>query len=223
MTSVVAPAKDQPTSQQEGRFKESFPGVSTLPLDEVKARRYGETEKGEVNRGTFVRVDYSGDLEQAVNGQIDYDWSVGYALLAMAAYFDRDTVSLPGIAKYFRALNDRAWSDANRMMRFQNMRGGKVRVGAVAMPDSDYFSPEKGDALYAFEVALALEKLRMDRLKALHSLADATDDFQAQDFIESEMSVQAGLVKELGDRACELKRVGTGHGVFHFDERIDSL
>jgi hypothetical protein len=35
-----------------------------------------------------------------------------------------------------------------------------------------------GDALYAFEVALALEKLRMDRLKALHSLADATDDFQ---------------------------------------------
>jgi hypothetical protein len=89
MTSVVAPAKDQPTSQQEGRFKESFPGVSTLPLDEVrgqgfstenqgctgcsgeppamptawqdaqpaarlapalqvKARRYGETEKGEV-------------------------------------------------------------------------------------------------------------------------------------------------------------------------------
>jgi hypothetical protein len=85
----------------------------------------------------------------------------------MAAYFERDTVSLPGIAKYFRvsalgagagvwslgvlapplvwatvgvrlvpsvfalaqdthssrvqALNVRAWSDANRMMRFQNM------------------------------------------------------------------------------------------------------
>lgn len=36
-------------------------------------------------------------------------------------------------------------------------------------------------------------------------------------------SVQALAIREMGSYVCELKRVGTGHGVFHFDERIDSL
>ncbi len=35
-----------------------------------------------------------------------------------------------------------------------------------------------GDALYAFELALALQKLNLDKLKALHRLADQGDDFQ---------------------------------------------
>ncbi|EFN56891.1 hypothetical protein CHLNCDRAFT_144557 [Chlorella variabilis] len=254
MTSVVAPEKREPTSQTEGKYKESLPGVVNLPLDEVKQRRYGETQQGQVNRATFVRVDYAGELEEAVNRQIDFDFSLGYTLLAMAAYFDRDTVSLPGIAKYFRSMSESSWSDAEKKIAFQNMRGGKVQLMAVPMPDSDYYNADKGDALYAFELALALQKLGLDKLKAMHGLADQSDDYQvgqgaagaavagllnvagadvaalfmsaavlAQDFIEDEMSSLAKTVKELGDRACELKRVGTGHGVFHFDERIDSL
>lgn len=77
------------------------------------------------------------------------------------------------------------------------------------------------DALYAFELALALQKLCLDKLKALHRLADQGEDFQAQDFIEDEMSAQAGVIKQLGDYVCELKRVsGDRLGVFRFDEEL---
>ena len=51
--------------------------------------------------------------------------------------------------------------------------------------------PRPGDALYAFEVALALERLAFDRMRDLHGVADKADDFQAQDFIEAFMTKQA--------------------------------
>ncbi|PSC68126.1 ferritin-chloroplastic-like [Micractinium conductrix] len=112
-------------------------------------------------------------------------------------------------------------------------------MGAVPMPDSDYFNADKArrahstfssfpthtrcsDALYAFEVALSLQKLCLDKLKALHKAADGADDFQAQDFIETEMSKQAGRIKELGNYVSELKRIGKGLGTFTFDERLDA-
>ncbi|KAI7840647.1 hypothetical protein COHA_005668 [Chlorella ohadii] len=71
MTSVVEPQKQAPTGQTEGRFAEAIEGVVTLPLAEVKEKRYGETERGQVNKATFVRVDYAGDLEEAINRQIE--------------------------------------------------------------------------------------------------------------------------------------------------------
>ena len=45
----------------------------------------------------------------------------------------------------------------------------------------------KGDALYAFELSLSLEKLNNDRLIALHHVAAEADDANMQDFIEGEL------------------------------------
>lgn len=41
MASVVAPQHREPSSQQEGRFKESLAGVANLPLDEVRHACWG--------------------------------------------------------------------------------------------------------------------------------------------------------------------------------------
>ncbi|KAL4423395.1 hypothetical protein ABPG77_009973 [Micractinium sp. CCAP 211/92] len=223
MATVVSAHKSEPTSQQEGAYKETLAGVGSRPLEEVKAKRYGETTKGEVNRASFVRTDYAMELEEGVNRQIDFENSLGYISLAISAYMDRDTVALPGCAKFFRAsaMSEKEFGDACKFMAFQNTRGGRVQLMAIPMPDSDYYSREKGDALYAFELALALQKLNLDKLKALHRLADQGDDFQAQDFIEDEMSAQACVIKQLGDYVCELQRVsGDRLGVFRFDEEL---
>ena len=43
----------------------------------------------------------------------------------------------------------------------------------AAYSQVEYDHPEKGDALYAFELSLSLEKLNNDRLIALHRVAEA--------------------------------------------------
>ena len=41
----------------------------------------------------------------------------------------------------------------------QNLRGGRVQLAALLAPQVRYDHAEKGDALYAAELALSLEKL----------------------------------------------------------------
>ncbi len=65
----------------------------------------------------------------------------------MYAYFDRDNVALRGLAKYFSKSAADERSHAERLMEFQNRRGGRVRLAQIPMPNSDFDDAEKGDAL----------------------------------------------------------------------------
>ena len=58
----------------------------------------------------------------------------------------------------------------NPMACLQNMRGGKVKLQSIIMPDLEFGNPEKGDALYAMELTLSLEKLNNEKLLALHKV-----------------------------------------------------
>ncbi|KAL1204466.1 Ferritin-3 [Cardamine amara subsp. amara] len=50
---------------------------------------------------------------------------------------------------------------AEMLMEYQNKRGGRVKLQPMVIPqsESEFDHPEKGDALYAMELALSLEKL----------------------------------------------------------------
>ena len=48
------------------------------------------------------------------------------------------------------------------------MRGGRVKLQSIIMPDLEFGNTEKGDALYAMELTLSLEKLNNEKLLALH-------------------------------------------------------
>ena len=67
-------------------------------------------------------------------------------------------------------------------------RGGCVQLANIVMPQMEFGGPEdKGDALYAMELALSLEKLNFQKLRALHDVADAAGDAQMCDFIEGSL------------------------------------
>ncbi len=72
----------------------------------------------------------------------------------------------------------------------QATRGGRVKLAALAAPPSDYNHEEKGDALYAMELALALEKLNFKMLFQLHEVAEKHNDANFTDFIEEMLSEQ---------------------------------
>ncbi|MBA0596343.1 hypothetical protein Goarm_009850 [Gossypium armourianum] len=89
------------------------------------------------------------------------------------------------------------------------------------MPLSEFDHAEKGDALYAMELALSLEKLTSEKLFNLRNVAVRNHDVQLTDFIEGEfLAEQVEAIKKISEYVAQLRRVGKGHGVWHFDQML---
>ena len=150
----------------------------------------------------------------------------------MAYYFDREDVALQGFHKYFKEQSDEEREHAQKLMKFQNQRGGSVRLFDVRKPATgmtgtvrffpDAFSPTDnwGTPLDALTEALALEKKVNESLLKLHAIASANADAQMCDFLESHyLTEQVEAIKQLADHITNIKRVGPGLGEYLFDKK----
>ncbi|XP_073140548.1 ferritin-4, chloroplastic-like [Henckelia pumila] len=172
-------------------------------------------------QASLTRHEYSDFCEDAINDHINVEYNVSYVYHAMFAYFDRDNVALKGLAKFFKESSIEEREHAEKLMEYQNKRGGQVQLRSVMMPISNYDHLEKGDALYAMELALSLEKLTNKKLLKLHKVADENNDSQLADFLESEfLAEQVESIKKISEYVAQLRRVGSGHGVWHFDQML---
>ncbi|THU68044.1 hypothetical protein C4D60_Mb05t31090 [Musa balbisiana] len=142
---------------------------------------------------SIARQKYDDDCEAAINEQINVEYNNSYIYHALFAYFDRDNVALKGVAKFFKESSEEERVHAEKLMEYQNKRGGRVKLQLICRPPSELDHPEKGDALYAMELALCLEKLTNEKLLNLHSVADRCNDAQLTDFIESEFLEEQGF------------------------------
>lgn len=149
------------------------------------------------------------------------EYNVSYVYHALYAYFDRDNVALKGFAKFFKESSDEEREHAEKLMKYQNIRGGRVKLHSVVAPPSEFEHVEKGDALHAMELALSLEKLTNEKLLSLQSVAERNNDAQMQEFIESEfLGEQVEAIKKIAEYVTQLRMVGKGHGLWHFDQRL---
>jgi len=161
------------------------------------------------------RQNYHSEAEAGINRQINMELYASYCYQSMAFYFDRDDVALPGFAKFFKSSSDEEREHAEKFMKYQNKRGGRIVLQDIKKPDRD----EWGTGLEAMQVALALEKNVNQALLDLHKVATAHDDAQMCDFLESEyLEEQVKAIKELGDHITNLKRVGPGLGEYMYDK-----
>lgn len=160
------------------------------------------------------RQNYHEECEAGVNKQVNMELYASYVYLSMSAYFDRDDVALPGAHKYFKKASEEENEHAQKLMKFQNQRGGRVKLNDIKAPEKDEWC-----SLYdAFSVALDLEKKVNQSLLDLHGVADSHKDPQMCDFIETHyLTEQTEAIKEIGDYLTQLKRVGTGLGEYIFD------
>ncbi|PNW78664.1 hypothetical protein CHLRE_09g387800v5 [Chlamydomonas reinhardtii] len=178
-------------------------------------------DKTNQNIQSLARVDFHPACEAAINEQVNIEYNVSYLYHALWAYFDRDNVALPGLAAFFKAGSEEEREHAELLMEYQNRRGGRVVLGAISMPDLDLSASEKGDALYAMELALSLEKLNFQKLRQLHSVADEHGDASMADFVEGELlNEQVEAVKKVSEYVSQLRRVGQGLGVYQFDKQL---
>ncbi|CAI8586342.1 unnamed protein product [Vicia faba] len=168
---------------------------------------------------SLARHKFHAESEAAINEQINVEYNVSYVYHAMYAYFDRDNVALKGLAKFFKESSEEERGHAEKLMEYQNKRGGRVKLQSIVTPLSEFDHADKGDALYAMELALSLEKLTNEKLLNLHSVASKNGDVNLADFVESEfLGEQVEAIKKISEYVAQLRRVGKGHGVWHFDQ-----
>ncbi|KAL8162639.1 hypothetical protein V2J09_014128 [Rumex salicifolius] len=198
--------------------------ANSMPLTGVVFEPFEEVKKElsmvpTVPQDSLARHKYATDCEAAINEQINVEYNVSYVYHAMFAYFDRDNVALKGLAKFFKESSEEEREHAEKLMEYQNMRGGKVKLQSIVMPVSEFEHAEKGDALYGMELALSLEKLVNEKLLNLHSVAEKNNDVQLQEFVEGEfLNEQVEAIKKISEYVAQLRRLGKGHGVWHFNQ-----
>jgi len=160
------------------------------------------------------RQNYHEESEAGINRQINMELYASYCYQSMAFYFDRDDVALPGFSKYFKHASEEEREHAEKLMTYQNKRGGRIVLQDVKQPERN----EWGTGLEAMQVALQLEKSVNQSLLDLHKLCSSHDDPQMADFLESEyLEEQVKSIKEIGDHITQLKRVGPGLGEYTYD------
>ena len=137
-------------------------------------------------------------------------------LIIQSAFFDREDQALPGFSKFFRKASEEEREHAQKLIDYQNMRGGKVVFQDVPRPSKSEWS----DPLDAAEDALDLEKSVNQSLLELHKVADGAGDPQMTDFLEGEfLKEQVEAAKELADLVTKIRRVGaTGTGIYLLDK-----
>ena len=79
-----------------------------------------------------IRQNFSVDCEALINKQINLELRANYVYLSMAYYFHRDDQALHGFAKFFKKSSDEEREHAEKLMEYQNMRGGTI-VWAVIL------------------------------------------------------------------------------------------
>lgn len=162
-----------------------------------------------------VRQNFHTDCEAGVNKQINMELYANYVYLSMSYYFDRDDVALKGFAKFFKKSSDEERDHAEKLMKFQNQRGGRIVLQDIKKPSVE----EWGTGLNAMQAALELEKTVNQALLDLHKVAADHGDAQMCDFIETHyLTEQVEAIKELGDHVTNLKRVGPGLGEYMYDK-----
>merc|ERR1712140_1200 len=166
---------------------------------------------------TQPRQNYHAENEAGVNKQINLELYACYVYQSMGFYFDRDDVALKGFAKFFKKSSDEEREHAEKLMAYQNKRGGRIVLQNIQKPERD----EWGTGLDAMQAALALEKNVNQSLLDLHKLADSHGDAQMCDFIEGTyLEEQVDAIKEISDHVTQLKRVGSGLGEYMFDKEL---
>jgi len=164
-----------------------------------------------------IRQNYHEDCEAGVNKQINMELYASYVYLSMAYHFDRHDVALKGFSKFFKKCSLEEREHAEKLMHYQNQRGGRIVLQDVHKPTTD----DWGNGVEALISALELEKTVNQALLSLHQIADQHGDKQMCDFIETHyLTEQVEAIKELGDYITNLKRAGPGVGEFLFDKRL---
>ncbi|CAG8637366.1 11344_t:CDS:1, partial [Ambispora gerdemannii] len=152
----------------------------------------------------LVKQNFASVTEETINAQINTELEAAQTYLSLAAWAGNVSVALPGLTKFFHESAQEERTHADKLINYQNLRGGKVVLTDLKAPESNWTSAKN-----ALEAVLQLEKDVNKSLLNLHKIAEERNDPQLCDFIESEfLGEQVDAVKKIADYVTQLNRVG---------------
>ncbi|XP_074872065.1 ferritin light chain [Carettochelys insculpta] len=164
-----------------------------------------------------IRQNYAAEAEAGTNRLVNQLLQASYSYLSLGYFFGRDDVALAHFAEFFRHLSSEKREQAERLLGFQNRRGGRILLQDIGKPAQD----EWGNGAAAMDFALKLEKTVNQALLDLHRVATQHQDPHMCDFLETHyLDEEVKLIKKLGDHVTNLRRVGapeSGLGEYLFD------
>lgn len=145
----------------------------------------------------------SDTLQDAINEQINKELYSAYVYLAMAAYFEDE--SLSGFASWMYHQSREEVAHAMKLFDFVNERGGRVILDAIDRPEADFESP-----LAVMKESLEHEKRVTKMIHDLYELSVDEGDYPAQVLLHWFIDEQVEEEDSIGEIVDRMERAGEG-------------
>lgn len=153
-------------------------------------------------------------IEDAFNKQINAEMFSSYLYLSMSAYFESQ--NLKGMANWMRIQSGEENLHAMKFYDYVNNRGGRVLLGQIAEPKTDWKSASE-----AFQDAYAHERKISGMINDLMNLTIAEKDHASHDFLEWFVTEQVEEEAAADLIVQQLKMVGdSGVGLYMLDQQL---
>ncbi len=135
----------------------------------------------------------------ALNEQIAHEFAASQQYVAVAVYYDGET--LPRLAGFFyaQALEERG--HALKMVQYLMDQDADVVIPAVAAPQNGF-----ADIVEPVQVSLEQEKKVTDQIANLARIARETGDYQSEQFMQWFLKEQVEEVSSMSDLLTTVKR-----------------
>ncbi len=138
---------------------------------------------------------------KAMNEQINKELFSSYLYLSMSAYCESE--NYPGCAKWLSMQSDEERAHAMKIYHFIHERGGKVELGAIEQPKTDF---KNLSAL--FTMVLEHEQKVSASITALYETAMKANDYPTQIMLQWFITEQVEEEKNANEVVDLLKKVG---------------
>jgi ferritin len=146
-------------------------------------------------------------LIQAFNQQIGNEMGASMQYIAIASYFDSET--LPQLAAFFYRQSEEERVHAMRFVKFINDVGGRVRIPDLPAPQADFASAEE-----AVAAALGWEEEVTRQIYDLVEVAKQDRSYVAVRFLDWFVEEQLEEVTTMNDLLAVIRRAGPDRLLF---------
>ena len=88
-----------------------------------------------------IKQNFHAECESAINKQINSELASSYFYMALAYHFDRDDVALENFHKYFCKFSNNKRENAQKLLKYMNERGGRVKLADIGTPANNFGEP----------------------------------------------------------------------------------
>ncbi|MGJ3243314.1 MAG: ferritin [Opitutales bacterium] len=140
-------------------------------------------------------------VQDALNEQINHEFTSYYAYLAIHAYLE--TTPYAGFSSWMLAQAEEEKLHAMKIFNYLNDRGGKVTLRVIEQPKTDFSTP-----LEIFKTSLAQEAKVTQQINELYEIAREEKDFATQEFLGWFLTEQVEEEKSAQDWVDRLELAG---------------